>query len=513
MTAAHGGRPAGSYPVSNSVYSTSGERRWTLITRLSDLLTSWQGNHQSFVSAVARIVAEEVGDSAMVILTEVPGLDDPVLGYAHVDPETEAVRAEMFVGLGADGQREWVNRFANSNRSGQHTIFGAKDDDTPLLARLRVEADAVRFTETFYAPLQLGDGRLRGVLFCARDSESAPFEGDDRAALATAADIVNVGIDLASERVKAQVFMSLSQSSPDFVGIAQGDGRVIFINEAGRALVGVPSEVDVTQTTMHDYYTPNARPLDLTPDEWPQVKNAVWEGLSSLRDWRDDSEIAVSARTFTVADAASGEPIAVATVQRDMRREIAARRAIAELAEQRRLLLSELVNAQQAEGPKAATAAAIHELVHNAQNSLRRLLLELEPADGPHRHLDDALRQVVDAFFADCTTSVTITGELTELPSEVASVLYRASREAVSNARRHAAAENVAIVLSEDDHFWRISIEDDGIGMPENLPQRPGHLGLRGMHSRVEALAGAVSIGSRGGGGTAVLLEVPRPAG
>ncbi len=222
-----------------------------------------------------------------------------------------------------------------------------------------------------------------------------------------------------------------------------------------------------------------------------------------------------------------------------------ARGTVVQLAEQRRVLLGELVNAEQAEREriahdvhddsiqllaaaglrmqillneldrdgdtdKARTAGFIADLLHEAQGSLRRLLLDLEPAESEHRHIHDALREVTDSFFADSTTSVTISGTLTDLPSEVASVLFRAGREAVSNARRHAEASAVHVLLAEDELHWRVEVIDDGVGIPEEIPARAGHLGVRGMQNRLKALGGTCTIGRGPDGGTRVTLAVPR---
>jgi signal transduction histidine kinase len=518
-----------------------GERRWNLMAQLLDELMSWHGNYPSLAQRVADIVARNIGDGSVVVLADLPGQDEPVVGFGHVDPDRAEFGLKLVHELGPDGLRDWVRQFHDrEGRIYRTSFFGGPIP--PSLAAIDEYRRQQGFADAAYAPLNAVTGNVRGLLGCARDAGSPPFEQFDLSALASAADTLNVGVQLALERARAEVFQSLAQSSPDFIAIAGADGSVEFVNDAGRALVGLPDDLDITKTTIADYYMPAARHIDGVVAAWPQPLHNSWQGNSVLRNWQDDSEVAVSVRSFTIGDIETTEPNALATVQRDMRPEIAARHAIADLAEQRRILLGELVNAEQAERERIAhdvhddsiqllaaaalrsqlmlsqldtgsaahkTATAIGDLLHSAQGSLRRLLLDLEPASGPDRGLDDALRQVVDAFFADSTTSVTITGTLSDMPSEVAAVLYRAGREAVSNARRHAVADNVTITLTEDEHHWRMAVDDDGIGMPITIPARPGHLGLKGMRSRIEALGGTVTITPGLHGGTHVLLEVP----
>lgn len=80
-------------------------------------------------------------------------------------------------------------------------------------------------------------------------------------------------------------------------------------------------------------------------------------------------------------------------------------------------------------------------------------------------------------------------------------------REALSNAVSHSKAKNIEVKLLFDSSSCRgtISIEDDGIGMPE-LAQRRNHHGLAIMNERAESLGGEIDICRREEGGTRVTL-------
>jgi signal transduction histidine kinase len=158
------------------------------------------------------------------------------------------------------------------------------------------------------------------------------------------------------------------------------------------------------------------------------------------------------------------------------------------------------------------TLSSFAELVTEAQRKLRNLLLDLEMPTGPDRPLHEALAQTADAFFYGSAASVMVEGTLSAIPSDVAAVFHRAGREALSNASRHASANRVVVTLSEDADGWIMTIDDDGVGLPEFVPDRPGHLGVRGMRNRAGALGGTFSIGPSPLGGTRVELRVPRNA-
>jgi two-component system sensor histidine kinase DesK len=91
------------------------------------------------------------------------------------------------------------------------------------------------------------------------------------------------------------------------------------------------------------------------------------------------------------------------------------------------------------------------------------------------------------------------------LEAEVEQTLALAVREAVTNIIRHADARRVEVELSAETDRVLLSIGDDGRGGVD----RPGN-GLTGMRERLAAVGGTLEIESPRGGGTRLLLRVPR---
>ncbi|MDN3023540.1 sensor histidine kinase [Streptomyces sp. S.PB5] len=86
--------------------------------------------------------------------------------------------------------------------------------------------------------------------------------------------------------------------------------------------------------------------------------------------------------------------------------------------------------------------------------------------------------------------------------------LYRAAQEAVTNARRHAEASEVVVVVRLDGGAARLEVIDDGRGfVPDSAS---GGVGLVGMRERVQLVAGSVDVESGPGAGTRVTVTVPR---
>jgi signal transduction histidine kinase len=86
--------------------------------------------------------------------------------------------------------------------------------------------------------------------------------------------------------------------------------------------------------------------------------------------------------------------------------------------------------------------------------------------------------------------------------------LYRIAQEALSNAAKHSAARHVTIVLHHSDHALRLTLADDGQGLPPS-PYDARGMGLDSMRYRARALCGELTIDSLPREGTIVACEIP----
>ena len=91
---------------------------------------------------------------------------------------------------------------------------------------------------------------------------------------------------------------------------------------------------------------------------------------------------------------------------------------------------------------------------------------------------------------------------------DMAMHVYRIAQEALSNALKHAKAQNVALSLRKiDDGVIRLTIEDDGHGMPA-AEGSPSGMGLRTMRYRAGLIDASLEMGHRPGGGTVVTCDM-----
>ncbi|QQQ80240.1 sensor histidine kinase [Saccharothrix sp. 6-C] len=152
-------------------------------------------------------------------------------------------------------------------------------------------------------------------------------------------------------------------------------------------------------------------------------------------------------------------------------------------------------------------------MLAKAQDQSKQALAEVrrsvaalrEPRSGS---LVDALRALAsEAGEAGVPTGFEVRGAARATRAEVEESLFRAAQEGLTNVRKHADATAATVVLDyERVDLVRLEVRDDGRGMAD----RPGDgFGLVGIEERVAGLGGRVSVGSAGGGGVALTVEVP----
>ena len=89
---------------------------------------------------------------------------------------------------------------------------------------------------------------------------------------------------------------------------------------------------------------------------------------------------------------------------------------------------------------------------------------------------------------------------------------YRLAVEALRNAFRHAAAQNLEVEIRYDENYFRLRVRDDGKGIGDEALRgdvREGHYGLHGMKERAKLVGGKLTIWSEVDSGTEIELIIP----
>jgi signal transduction histidine kinase len=105
----------------------------------------------------------------------------------------------------------------------------------------------------------------------------------------------------------------------------------------------------------------------------------------------------------------------------------------------------------------------------------------------------------------DVTPVVRVSGDVEEMPEDLAVAVEAVVREGVSNALRHAAPTQVTVTVSADSTL-AVEVADDGIGIPETVARS----GLANLAARARALGGDARVARRPvGPGTRLTWWVP----
>jgi len=144
------------------------------------------------------------------------------------------------------------------------------------------------------------------------------------------------------------------------------------------------------------------------------------------------------------------------------------------------------------------------------EDALRLRVRELRPATLGRSSLEDALRyelrRIADAGIRGRLMRPERIGKLTR---PVQQLCYQVAREALANVVRHAEATHVEISVEKRGRIARLSILDNGRGIPETSGRNG--MGLSGLTERLALMGGRLKVESKRGA-TRLIAEIPEPA-
>jgi PAS domain S-box-containing protein len=156
-------------------------------------------------------------------------------------------------------------------------------------------------------------------------------------------------------------------------------------------------------------------------------------------------------------------------------------------------------------------------LLDQTVGSTRRISADLRPLMLDDLGLADAAQWLVDDFArrSGIACRIAMAGEdaLRGLDGRLATAVYRAIQESLTNVARHAGAKSVWASLEVEEGRVLFEIEDDGRGIAPADLAKSRSLGLKGMRERIAYFGGTLHIERAPRGGTRVRLSVPVKSG
>jgi|GEM_PF-1051213 len=141
------------------------------------------------------------------------------------------------------------------------------------------------------------------------------------------------GHDITSQRIaerERERLATIVEQSSDCVSVTSPTGELLYLNECGLRLLGLPAEL-VAGTTSAAFFMPEDLAF-VNETIYPTLlASGRWEGLFRYRHFVTGEPIAIHHNVFSIADAKTGTIDAFASVSRDIRQKQAQDQALAVL--------------------------------------------------------------------------------------------------------------------------------------------------------------------------------------
>lgn len=140
-------------------------------------------------------------------------------------------------------------------------------------------------------------------------------------------------------------------------------------------------------------------------------------------------------------------------------------------------------------------------------SQIRGSVAALRTLPTENRSLAEALAKLVrEVRTEDVAVSLHVPDMLPQLSTQVKFTLYRVAQEGLTNARKHADADRIDLVLDcPQASLVMLRVKDDGVGALSTT----GGFGLLGARERVQALGGQFRTESQPGQGFLLEVELP----
>ncbi|HZG74174.1 MAG TPA: sensor histidine kinase [Chondromyces sp.] len=154
-------------------------------------------------------------------------------------------------------------------------------------------------------------------------------------------------------------------------------------------------------------------------------------------------------------------------------------------------------------------------MVRSALYEVRRVIYDLRPMALDDLGLVPTLKkylatveEYVQSLHKETKIEFVNMGMEKRLPSKLEVALFRLVQESVQNALKHSEAREITVKLEVNKHNVLAIIKDNGKGF-DVREKRTGSFGIIGMKERIELLEGDMTIRSKPGEGTLVIISVP----
>ena len=143
-----------------------------------------------------------------------------------------------------------------------------------------------------------------------------------------------------------------------------------------------------------------------------------------------------------------------------------------------------------------AEALELRAVIDGALQTVHRKAVELRKFDDEQDGLPRLVERHVADFSGHTGLPVELSGakHLEKVPVTYTIVCLKVLQEALTNVAKHASANRILVEIREESRAIHITITDDGRGFDTGAPRPPDRLGLLGLHERLTAIGGSLTV-------------------
>ena len=178
---------------------------------------------------------------------------------------------------------------------------------------------------------------------------------------------------------------------------------------------------------------------------------------------------------------------------------------------------AEQIRAAATDPEQARAMDMVISLIEKVIRDVRTLTFEISPQTLYEIGLPAALEELAEQYQEEYGIRIGFwdDGRPRPLGNDARAAVYRAVREIMINAIKHAGAEAMEVILKEVGGRLQIQVVDNGEGFDpaaaDEVAQKNKSFGLFSMRERLGFLGGEIHIDSKPGRGTKVTISVPLP--
>jgi PAS domain S-box-containing protein len=301
------------------------ERPFHPMTLISTVSTALRGRRRQY-EARARLEEVREGEDRLRL-----ALQAGRLGSWEIDLDTMTLtsseRCKAIFGLSPDtslSYAEMLEQIHPADRTRiQDTVAHAVSTGGDFAAENRViwPDGTIHWVELMARVVFGRDGcahRMVGVSLDITDRKAADAERD-RVNELLEQRVAERTTDVERLSLERQRLVSTVEASSDFIGVAALDGSLLYINRAGRHMVGLTDRDNVTDTAILDYLLPQDRARFADEIMPAAMRDGRWAGEFQFCHLDTGKPIDVHLDFFLIRDPATGQPVNFATVTRDLR--------------------------------------------------------------------------------------------------------------------------------------------------------------------------------------------------